>query len=126
LTIVRHEYYVICSTEIEEMASTKKPAVAPHPGTVLLETYMKPRGINPHRLSLELRIPANRIGAIVHGQRAISPDTALRLSRFFCTTPEYWLDLQSAYDLDRARNDAGEAIAKDVKDGCGQGKAPRK
>jgi antitoxin HigA-1 len=101
-------------------------ARVPHPGTVLLEKHLKPNGINPHRLAFELRIPTNRVAAIAHGQRSISPDTALRLARFFCTTPEYWLDLQSAYDLDRARNDAGEAIAKDVKDGCGQGKAPRK
>jgi antitoxin HigA-1 len=97
-----------------------------HPGTVLLEKHMNPIGINPHRLAFELRIPTNRVAAIAHGQRSISPDTALRLARFFCTTPEYWLDLQSAYDLDRARNDSGEVIAKDVKDGCGQGKVPRK
>jgi antitoxin HigA-1 len=106
---------------------TKKTATGqPHPGAVLRDEHMAPRGINPQRLSYELRVPVTRIGAIVHGRRAISPDTALRLARFFCTTPEYWLDLQSAYDLDRARKDAGEAITKDVKDGCTQGKAPRK
>lgn len=109
------------------MAPPKKAVAGKqaHPGTVLQEEYMKPRGINPHRLSYELRVAVTRIGDIVHGRRAISADTALRLARFFCTTPEYWLDLQLAYDLDKAREDAGDTITKDVRDGCEkQGKKP--
>jgi antitoxin HigA-1 len=109
----------------EQISPTKKTAevqqsnaAAPHPGIVLLEKHMKPNGLKPQSLSYELRVPATRILAIVQGERSISPDTALRLARFFCTTPEYWLDLQSAYDLAIARNEAGEAITKDVKDGC--------
>ena len=90
-----------------------------HPGIVLLQKYMEPKSINANHLSLDLRVPQNRMWAIVQGRRGISPDTALRLARFFCTTPEYWLDLQRAYDLDRAKAEVGDAIAEDVRDGCG-------
>ena len=110
------------TTKAARGRTTANTTTAPHPGRILLEQHIKLIGINPNRLAYELRIPQQRVAEIVHERRSISPDTALRLARFFCTTPEYWLDLQRNYDLDKARYDAGETITKDVKDGCEKGK----
>ena len=85
-----------------------------HPGTVLKEEFMAPLGLTANALSLALRVPANRIGAIVKGERAVSADTALRLARYFGTTAQFWLNLQAAHDLSVAENAAGEDIARDV------------
>lgn len=74
-----------------------------HPGEILREQFMAEFGVSINRLALDLRVPATRIGEIVHERRAISPDTALRLGRYFRTTPEFWMNLQSAYALDVAR-----------------------
>ena len=70
-----------------------------HPGEVLREEFMVPLGLTMNRLALDLRVPANRISAIVHGHRAITPDTALRLGQYFNTTPRFWMNLQTNYDL---------------------------
>jgi len=86
-----------------------------HPGQILVEEFMKPLAISINRLSRELHVPPNRIHAIVHGTRAITADTALRLGAFFGATPETWLNLQSEYDLRIARRTAGEEIAKTVR-----------
>lgn len=85
-----------------------------HPGTVLLEDFMKPLGLTANALALELRVPANRIGAIVKGERSVSADTALRLARYFGTTAQFWLNLQTAHALSVTENEAGERIARDV------------
>ncbi|MEQ1885869.1 MAG: HigA family addiction module antitoxin [Bryobacteraceae bacterium] len=82
----------------------------PHPGETILEDYLKPLGISVNRLALELRVPATRMGEIVHGRRGITADTALRLARYFNTTPNFWLNLQSSYDLAIA----AEAKAKEI------------
>jgi len=85
-----------------------------HPGAILKET-LDDLGISMNRLAQELRVPANRISAIVAGQRAVTGETALRLGRYFHTTPDYWINLQSRYDLDTAR-DAWEArVVSEVK-----------
>ena len=85
-----------------------------HPGAIIKET-LDDLGISMNRLAQELRVPANRISAIVSGHRAITGETALRLGRYFHTTPDYWINLQARYDLETAR-DAWEArIASDVK-----------
>lgn len=82
----------------------KKLQRAPvHPGEILREEFMADFGVSINRLARDLRVPPTRIGEIVNGRRAISPDTALRLGRYFGTTPEFWMNLQSAYDLDVAR-----------------------
>jgi addiction module HigA family antidote len=75
----------------------------PHPGEILKET-LHDLGISMNRLSRELHVPANRISSIVAGQRAVTGETALRLARYFGTTPEYWLNLQARYDLESARD----------------------
>ena len=62
-----------------------------HPGEILLEEFLKPLGMSRHELALALRVPANRIGQIVEGERNVSPDTALRLGRYFGTGPEFWI-----------------------------------
>jgi len=74
-----------------------------HPGEILREQFMADFGVSINRLARDLRVPPTRIGEIVNQRRAISPDTALRLARYFGTTAEFWMNLQSAYDLDVAR-----------------------
>src|SRR5580765_2415578 len=80
----------------------KRGALMPpvHPGEVLREDFMKPLGMSVNKLALELHVPATRIGEIVHERRRITADTALRLARYFNTTPEFWLNLQNFYDLE--------------------------
>lgn len=71
-----------------------------HPGEVLQEEFLKPMGISAYRLAMETRIPQTRISRILKGQRRITADTALRLARFFGTSPRFWLGLQNDYDLE--------------------------
>lgn len=86
-----------------------------HPGEMLVEEFLKPMGISQNQLALDLRVPANRIGQIVRGLRGVTPETALRLARYFGNSPEFWLNLQQMYDLSRARMESGEAIAEEVR-----------
>jgi antitoxin HigA-1 len=74
-----------------------------HPGEILREQFMADFGVSINRLARDLRVPPTRISEIVREARAITPDTALRLARYFGTTAEFWMNLQSAYDLDVAR-----------------------
>ena len=84
---------------------TAKKVMPPvHPGEILLEEYLLPLGISQYRLAVELSVPPRRINEIVHGTRAITADTALRLSRFFGTTDFYWLNLQAQHDLELAKD----------------------
>jgi addiction module HigA family antidote len=85
-----------------------------HPGEVLLEEFLRPMALSQNQLALAIRVPARRINAIVHGQRRVTADTALRLARYFGTTPHFWLGLQTAYDLDVAEDRYGEQIASEV------------
>jgi antitoxin HigA-1 len=85
-----------------------------HPGAVLSEDFVIPTGISIHRLAMDLRVPANRIAEIVKGERAISADTALRLSRYLGTSAEFWLGLQSDYDLEKAKDELAPRIAREV------------
>ena len=91
--------------------------ISTHPGEILLEEFMKPLGLSANRLAIELRVPATRIGDILRAQRprAVTADTAMRLARYFETTPEFWLNLQSAYDLSLAQAMIGKAIERDVR-----------
>jgi antitoxin HigA-1 len=79
-----------------------------HPGEVILHDYLEPLSLSQYALAKALNITQPRLGEIVRGKRAISPDTALRLARYFGTTAEFWLGMQAHYDLERAR-DAGLA-----------------
>jgi antitoxin HigA-1 len=85
-----------------------------HPGEILREDLLKPLGISVNRLGLDLRVPVTRMSEIVNGRRGISADTALRLARYFGTTPEFWMNLQAGYDLDSARRVSADRIARDV------------
>jgi addiction module HigA family antidote len=91
--------------------------VRTHPGEVLREEFMAPLGLSANALALALRVPATRIGAIIKGDRprAVSADTALRLARYFGTTPEFWLNLQTAYDLSLTVAEVGARIEQDVR-----------
>jgi addiction module HigA family antidote len=80
------------------MAANKLPPV--HPGEILQEEFLIPMGISQYRLAKEISVPARRINEIVHGNRSITPDTALRLARFFGSTEMFWVNLQTRYDLE--------------------------
>lgn len=88
--------------------------VGTHPGEMLREEFLIPLGIAQNALALKIRVPATRIGDIVHGRRAITPDTALRLARFFGNSPEFWLNLQQMHDLSKARLELKKTIERDV------------
>jgi addiction module HigA family antidote len=85
-----------------------------HPGEILAQEFLKPLSLSEYRLAKGLRVPARRINEIVHGKRAISADTALRLGRFFGNSPRFWLNLQSAYDLEVEADRLGHKLARDV------------
>ncbi|WP_322509958.1 HigA family addiction module antitoxin [Anaerolinea sp.] len=85
-----------------------------HPGEILLEEFLKPLGISQNALARALRVPPDRINAIVQGKRSITADTALRLARAFGTTPQFWLNLQSRYDLEIARERMEGQIEREV------------
>jgi antitoxin HigA-1 len=88
---------------------------APHPGETLLEDFMKPLGLTANRVATDLRVPATRIGEIIHGRRAVSAETALRLGRYFGTSPQFWMNLQTLYDLATAQDASGSTIVQDVR-----------
>jgi antitoxin HigA-1 len=81
-----------------------------HPGEILREEFMIPLGLSANALSREIDVPPNRITSIVAEDRAVTPDTALRLARYFDTTPQFWLNLQMAHDLSVAQAEHGTAI----------------
>ncbi len=85
-----------------------------HPGEILLEEFMKPLGISQYRLARAMKVYPRRVNEIVHGQRAITADTALRLARYFGTTPELWMNLQSHFELERARDELEARILAEV------------
>ena len=84
----------------------------PHPGEILLEEFLKPTGITQYRLAKSLTVPPRRINEIVHGKRAVTADTALRLARFFGTSERFWINLQSRYDLEVERDRIGPVLAE--------------
>lgn len=94
------------------MSEEKMPPV--HPGEILLEEFMKPLGITQYRLARAMKVYPRRVNEIVHGQRAITADTALRLARYFGTTPELWMNLQSHFELERARDELEARILAEV------------
>ena len=85
-----------------------------HPGEILRKEFLAPLGLSAHALAQALRVPATRIGEIVNERRAITPDTALRLARYFRTSPDFWLNLQTAYDLKMASAALAERIEREV------------
>ena|SRR6266446_5747495 len=94
----------------------KDPALNPvHPGEILLKDFLKPLGISQYRLAKDIHVPLRRINEIVLGRHGVSADTALRLARYFNTTPQFWLNLQSHYELDNARLAKQKAIEKTIR-----------
>ena len=93
------------------MAKRMKPV---HPGEMLREEFMKPLRLSMNKLAMDLRVPVTRIGEIVHERRGITADTALRLARYFKNTPEFWMNLQTWYDLEVAKDQREEKIRRDV------------
>ena len=94
------------------MATTTLAPV--HPGEVLLEEFLEPMGISQYRLAKDISVSPRRINEIVHGKRAVTADTALRLSRYFGTSDKFWLNLQTAYDLDLERDRLGDRLEEEV------------
>lgn len=88
--------------------------ITTHPGEILREEFLKPLDMSVNALATRLRVPATRIGAIVKGERGVTADTAMRLARYFATTPEFWMNLQTMYDLTKAKAESGAAIERDV------------
>ena len=95
------------------MATNKMRPI--HPGEIIREEYLAPLKMTSHALAMALHVPAPRINDIVRERRAISPDTALRLARYFDTTAQFWLNLQSSFDLKQAEKEAGRKIASEIR-----------
>jgi addiction module HigA family antidote len=93
--------------------------VSTHPGEMLREEFLKPLGISQNALAMKIRVPATPIGEIIHGKRAITPDTALRRARFFGNSPEFWLNLQQMHELSKARLELSKTIEHDVEASLG-------
>jgi antitoxin HigA-1 len=94
---------------------TQKKLAPVHPGEILREEFMLPLGLSQTRLGRDLGVSPRRINEIVHGKRSVTADTALRLSRYFSTSAEFWLGLQADYDLDTASDRLAERIDREVK-----------
>ena len=95
------------------MTEHKLPPI--HPGEILLEEFLKPMNLSQYRLAKDISVPSRRINEIVLGKRAISPDTALRLSRYFGLTEPFWLNLQSRYDLEVDKDRLAGRLEREVR-----------
>lgn len=85
-----------------------------HPGEILREEFLEPLGMSANALSMALRVPAPRINEVVRERRGVSTDTALRLARFFSTTPQFWLNLQTSFDLKQTELEIGKKIEHEI------------
>ena len=86
-----------------------------HPGEILATEFLEPLGVSQYRLALDTSVPPRRINEIVHGTRAVSADTALRLARYFGTTERFWLNLQARFDLETQRDVLGRRLGSEVR-----------
>jgi addiction module HigA family antidote len=94
------------------MKNKKLPPI--HPGEILKEEFLEPMGISQYRLAKDISVPPRRINEIVHGKRAITADTALRLGRFFTMSPQFWLNLQTRYDLEVTEDQLDNRLENEV------------
>ena len=94
------------------MKEKKLPPI--HPGEILMEEFLKPMELSQYRLAKDINVPARRINEIVHGKRSISPDTALRLSRYFGMSERFWMNLQARYDLEMEKDRLEGRLDKEV------------
>lgn len=86
-----------------------------HPGEILKEEFLKPLGISEYRLALDINVPPRRINEIVRGDRAITADTALRLGRYFTMSPQFWMNLQSRYDLEKESDLISPRLQREIR-----------
>lgn len=93
---------------------TAKKLAPIHPGEILLQEFLVPMGISQYRLAKEINVPPRRINEIVHGVRAVTADTALRLAHYFGTSERFWLNLQTRYDIEKEKDRLGDALDKEV------------
>ena len=93
---------------------SKTKLVPIHPGEILMEEFLKPMEISQYRLAKDINVPARRINEIVHGKRSITPDTALRLSRYFGLSERFWINLQARYDLEIEKDKLKDRLNKEV------------
>ncbi len=100
-------------TPIPSRGRTFRPPI--HPGRVLKEDLLDPLGISINKLATELRVPANRLSQIIQGRRAITPDTSLRLGRYFGFSPEYWHNMQKHYEFEQAKRSSQARIHREVR-----------
>ena len=94
------------------MKEKKLPPI--HPGEILMEEFLEPMGISQYRLAKDISVPPRRINEIVHGKRGVTADTALRLGRFFGMSPQFWLNLQTRYDLEVTEDLLANRLDKEV------------
>jgi len=94
------------------MSKTKLAPI--HPGEILMEEFLKPMEISQYRLAKDINVPARRINEIVHGKRSVTPDTALRLSKFFALSERFWVNLQARYDLETEKDKLKDRLNKEV------------
>jgi addiction module HigA family antidote len=94
---------------------TRKTMPPVHPGEILSQEFMKPLGLSQYRLAKSIGVQATRINQIIHGRMGISADTALRLARYFNTTPEFWMNAQTHYELELAKDSLAGRLAKEVR-----------
>jgi addiction module HigA family antidote len=86
-----------------------------HPGEILREDFLTPLGLNMNKSALDLHVPVTRIAEIVHQRCSVTPDTALRLARYFNTSARFWLNAQASYDLEVAQDELGRTVERDVR-----------
>jgi addiction module HigA family antidote len=103
------------ATKAKQSGARAKRLKPVHPGEILREEFLTPLGLSANKLALDLRVPVTRISEIVNERRSISPETALRLAHYFNTTPEFWMNLQTQYDLETTEDEMLEAIRRDVR-----------
>ena len=97
------------------MSKNEKLLRPSHPGEILREDFLKPLQLSMNKLAMDLHVPVTRIAEIIHERRGITPDTALRLARYFNTSARFWLNLQAAYDLEVAEDELAREIERDVR-----------
>ena len=111
--IINRELVDRHSVDFSDVASGRRlPPV--HPGTILRDEFLQPMQISVYRLAQEIKVSRPRLNEIVHGRRAVSTDTALRLARYFGTTPDFWINLQARYHLDVAERTMRRKIDREV------------
>jgi antitoxin HigA-1 len=110
---IRREELDAGRVDLKEVATGKRIPLA-HPGEILREDFLEPMGISVYALANSIKVPRSRVNDIVRGRRAVTADTALRLARYFGTTPEFWINLQAHYDLEIVRETSRRRIEKEV------------